>query len=181
MNDRIYSYLLQNDVIIDRELFDYGLFTIKTYSSYLIVILPVSFIFGSLFETLIFVFLFISLRRFIGGYHLENMNMCFLFSVILAIVIPLIARAFQATSIILLMVLFVLCFILTREFGVMDHPNKVITDSEKITYLNKALTIESVYFIVAVLSNYIGLAYISNIILLIYLFFIISTVLCKNQ
>ena len=178
MNEKIYNYLLANKIFIEKDLFEYGFFVLCTYTKYLLFIIPISLLFNIFWETIFFVIFFIPLRRFIGGFHLNNYKMCFFCSVILAIAIPYFAKNIVISTCIPISLIYLFCLILTKKYGVIEHPNKEITESEKKTYLTYSLVIETFYYCISVFSFFYFDPIIHNILLLILSFFIVSMCLC---
>ena len=179
MNKKMYELLLKNDVVIEEDLFNYGFYVLTTYMKYLMVLIPVSLTIKTFLETLIFIILFIPLRRYIGGLHMKNKESCFFASVIFGILIPYLSTYTYNFPIISTFVIFLICILMTKKYGVIDHPNKKISIKEKNIYLNKSLQIEFIYFLFCISSFFFSIFFINNIISYIFLFFIFGMLIKK--
>ena len=173
----LYKFLIENNVKIEEELYNYGFYVLTTYLKYLIVLFPISIILGTFIETMVFILLFIPLRRYIGGFHMNNMKSCFYASVLIGIIIPYFSSHLFDFSMTHLFLIFVLCFFMTKKFGVIDHPKKVISDKEKRIYLHKSLKIEIIYFVISIISNLMSYLFISNLVSYIYIFFMFGMII----
>lgn len=178
--EKIYSLLQSNNISIEKDIFDYGFTIFITYLKYLAIIYPIAFILKIPYEVTIFILLFIPLRRYIGGYHLNNMTACLIASSMLAIIIPLIALSFNI-QIIFKFIFLIICVYITYKIGTIDHPNKQISIIEKKKYTNKSIEIELIYSFISITVCY-RFNYISNVIFLILIFCAISSIVsykCK--
>lgn len=173
----LYKFLIKNNVKIEEDLYNYGIYVLTTYFKYLIVLFPTSIVLGTFIETTTFILFFIPLRRYIGGFHMNNMKSCFYASVLIGIIIPYFSSHLFDFSMIHVFLIFVLCFLMTIKFGVIDHPKKVISDKEKRIYLHKSLKIEVMYFVISIISNLMSCLFISNLISYIYIFFMLGMII----
>ena len=179
--ESFYKFLIDNGATIEKDVFDYGFSIFMTYLKYLIVLIPLSFLLHFQKQLIVFLILFIPLRRYIGGYHMKTMAACFIGSVILALSICIISLYMGKINLLFHALVFVICFIFTLKYGVIDHKNKKISEKEKKEYQKRAVMIETFYFILILFFNFTNYYYISNIIMLILFFFILSTCLSKSN
>lgn len=149
----IYNLLLKKGIKIDYDVFEYGSLIMKRYLTVLVFVFPLAIILNIFFEVIISLFLFTSIRKYLGGFHLNNNLSCLIFSVISALAIPLISKYYQVNFSFVLFLLFTDIF-LTFFIGPMDHENKRMSVSEKETYKKRALITEVVYIIVSLLLYY---------------------------
>ncbi|WP_071441496.1 accessory gene regulator B family protein [Traorella massiliensis] len=179
--DRIYEYLLMNGINMEKEVFDYGFMIFLTYMEYILIIIPISLFLDICEYVVIFLLLFIPLRRYIGGYHMSTMKKCFIGSLILALSIPMIAIKIGRIPFILSCFIFIICLTMTNRIGVLDHPNKRVLAIEKKVYGKRAELIEIIYIFLYLILYNTKYNYIGNIITLLFIFFIISFILSKKQ
>lgn len=179
--EKLYTFLINNDIKIEEDLYNYGIYVLTTYLKYLIFLFPIALLMGTFIETTIFVLLFIPLRRYIGGFHMNNMKSCFYASVLIGIIIPYCSSHLFVFSMIHTLLIFVSCFWMTKKFGVIDHPKKVISNKEKIIYLEKSLKIEVIYFAISIISNLMSYYFINNLVCYIYIFFILGMIIKKIE
>lgn len=179
--DKIYECLLMNGINMEKDVFDYGFMIFLTYMEYLLIIIPISLFMDISEYVIIFLLLFIPLRRYIGGYHMSTMKKCFVGSLILSLSIPMIAIKIEKIPFILSCFIFIICLTMTNRIGVLDHPNKRILAIEKKTYKKRAILIEIIYISLYLILYNTKYNCIGNIITLLFLFFIISFILSMKQ
>ena len=80
MKNKIYTYLISNNVQIDQDVFDYGFSYFKKYIFYVFITIPFIIYFKLYLNVILFLVLFIPLRKYLGGYHFNNDVICILFS-----------------------------------------------------------------------------------------------------
>lgn len=169
--ETLFNYCSKYKNDIDKDLFNYGYKIFITYIKYLTIIIPISFLLETLPQQVLFLLFFIPLRRNIGGIHMANSKSCFFNSVVLAIIFPLIAVKIQETNMLFVIFIFMVTYVMTYKLGVIDHPNKRLSEKDKKYYLKKSLQLEVFYFMIAVLFYFTPWISIINLIVLIYLFF----------
>ena len=72
MKNKLYSYLINNNISIEKDVFEYGFEYFYSYIIYLLVIIPISVFNHFTVEIIIFIILYIPIRKNIGGFHLKN-------------------------------------------------------------------------------------------------------------
>ena len=179
IKNKIRSILKNNNVFIDNDIFDYGFTILVTYLMYLLFIIPIALILSELFEVLLFIILFIPLRRYIGGFHFNNQYYCFIVSITLALILPyIVIRIVLPLSAIITIVIFT--YIITYKIGVIDHYNKVLNEKEKHLYQKKSFYIITIYLIILCTSRFFQFYYISQIITFIFIFNNISLIISNH-
>ena len=178
-NDILYKILIDNGSTIEKDVIDYGYMILITYLKCLMVLMPLSLIFHIQKNLFMFFLFFIPLRRYIGGYHMDTMRSCFIGSVILALSISFLSAKLDRIPMFFHIGVFIICFLLTIIFGVVDHKNKNINVTEKKVYKKRAIMIEISYFFIWLFFSYTDYYDISNTLMLIMMFFIISTCASK--
>lgn len=92
MNKKIYNILKKNDIKIDEDLFYYGWANFTHYFVYLIFTFILAFYCNCFKQTIIFLLLYIPLRRYIGGFHFSSNIICIFFSTLISIIPPLLSK-----------------------------------------------------------------------------------------
>lgn len=94
ISERVIKYAIKNNAL-DKNRADeyiYGLeITLSVLTSYLSVII-VGFLINMLWQSALFLFLFVSLRRFIGGFHFSSQIMCYLFMCVMCLIVLLVIK-----------------------------------------------------------------------------------------
>lgn len=82
LSSHVTENLIQVNVIdkTDKEIYEYGISMIFTYSINLITVLIIGIIMGQLWECLLFQLVFIPLRSYAGGYHASSEARCYFLS-----------------------------------------------------------------------------------------------------
>ena len=158
----LYSIFKKHKIEIDKDVFDYGYLILKNYCIVFILSLLFSFLFRTLPETFIFLFSFLCLRKYIGGFHFSNSFYCNFFSTLLLIVIPVLIKYFLFFDRIWIVLIALYSIIMFIILGPLDHPKKRINSKEKIKYKQKGLIIEFSISILALVCNFFGIELISN-------------------
>lgn len=165
MKKNIYTFLQRNNVYLDEDIYSYGFDITKKYLLFLIIVIPINIMNNRILEFSIFLFTFISLRQYLGGLHFKNDNICFLFSIIITIFIPLYANNIPKISIVKRTFMVIVTFLLVYFIGVVDNENKKLDDIEK-KYLQKRAFILLLIFSILILLLYDFDYVIFNVILL---------------
>lgn len=131
----------------------------------MIILLPISFLLNIFWECILFILCFTPLRRVIGGFHFNKDYLCLIFSIMIAICIPMLSKYFSFISIQTILIIFTIIIFITNYIGSVDNPNKRLTTTEKKYFKRKAIIIEILYLLLSLCFSYIGLSYISSIIL----------------
>lgn len=148
MKNKIYRYLLDNKIIIAKDVYEYGYSYLKQYLIYLIIVIPFTLYFNTLFATICFLCLYFPFRSSIGGYHFKNNIICLLFSTLITIICPLLSKVIIITFPYYL-ISSMLVFIITSVFVPVDHINKRLKVTEKTFYKRRAIIIELIYLILS--------------------------------
>lgn len=138
LKDKIYRFILNQNINMDYDVFAYGYYVVTTYCLYLGILIPVS-IFNHVFvETLIFIVVFVSLRQYLGGLHFSNYLVCLIVSVFVAIIVPLISCKIGNIPIYLRLIIILISILCTNLIGPIDHKNKKMSIREKEIFRKKA-------------------------------------------
>jgi len=157
ITERIAHSLIHNKVISleEKEIFIYGL------QQGLIIILNVissiiiGYIFGMVWQTMVFLVAYIPLRSFVGGYHARTQLRCYLFSMVLISFVLWGIKLIPWTSFIC-MVVSVVIGIIIFLFAPRADENKPLDEIETIVFKKKArgiyLVLELILLIVLILD-----------------------------
>ena len=75
----------------DTDLYEYSINILKSYIFFTIIIILANLFTKNFKSTILFLIIFFSLRKYCGGFHFDHKLTCFLFSVVLTILIPIIS------------------------------------------------------------------------------------------
>lgn len=170
MKNKIYLAFQKNGVEIDKDVYGYGFNVLINYSIFLIVTIPLSLYLNVLWEVFLFIICYIPLRRYVGGFHFNKTQICLTFSIILPILFSITANHFEITNVLTILCIYLLMIYITYKIGVVDHPNKVLSEKEKAIYKKKSLIIEFIYMMITILCFITHLKMITNIIFITSLF-----------
>lgn len=148
MKKKLYSFILSQNIFIEEDVFSYGYDVVTTYTLFLLILLPLSILNHTIIETLIFIFIFISLRRYLGGLHFNSHKTCMLFSIIVSLLIPYINSHLNYINIIIRCLIFFIAFLSIYFIGVTDHKNKRLNTAEKKIFKHHAIILLCLYFLI---------------------------------
>lgn len=151
MNKKIYSILKSNNINIDEDLFYYGWANFIHYFVYLFFTFILAFYCNCFKQTIIFLVLYIPLRRYIGGFHFSSNIICIFFSILVSIIPPLLSKhLFINFKLVILTSLILL--IETFLIAPVDHKNKRLTNNQINLYKKKSIIIEFLYIGLTIVS-----------------------------
>lgn len=163
MNKKIYNILKNNDIKIDEDLFYYGWANFTHYFAYLIFTFILAFYCNCFKQTIIFLLLYIPLRRYIGGFHFSSNIICIFFSTLISIIPPLLSKQlFVSFRLVILTSLILL--IETFLIAPVDHKNKRLTNNQINLYKKKSIIIEFLYIGFIIISYKYSINTLINII-----------------
>ncbi len=119
MKNKLYNYLINNNVDIEKDVFDYGIALFYSYSIYILFIIPISIFNNSIIEVFLFILLYIPIRKNIGGLHLKNQYHCIILSIIVTLLAPYIRRYIPVNYYFSILIIF-LNFLLYNRFVPVD-------------------------------------------------------------
>lgn len=122
----------------------YGWSIFVHYLFYLIITLSIAVYYHCVFQTIIFLFLYIPLRKYIGGFHFSNNVVCILISTTVSIIPVLLSRYYNINIWIIILTSIIL-IIETILIAPIDHPNKQLNDKQLKLYKKTSLFIEIIY------------------------------------
>lgn len=156
-----YKSFSKNNISLEKDVFEYGIKILERYIKFIVFTLASSLILGLVFEWFVFLMLFLLLRRYIGGLHLYNSQMCLIASSLITIFLSFMSKSINISDLLFILI-WLISIILIKLFAPIDHSNKRIIKIEKRLYKNKALKISFVYLGIFLICNYIGVKMICN-------------------
>lgn len=161
-----YKEFSENNVSLDKDVFEYGTKILNRYLKFLSLTLVFSIILCSVFELILFLMFFMPIRRYIGGLHLNDSKMCLIASFSISLLVSCIAQNINVSDIVF-SILFICLTLLIYYFAPVDHPNKKISNIETKIYKFTALKISFIYLLVYFLFAYLRFKSICNVIFLV--------------
>lgn len=125
LSEKIVDKMINNDVI-DVQQRDEYLYTVQLLIEKCIVYVIVGFfavLVGKIIETLLFLLVFLTIRKYSGGYHCKTEIGCVISSLILVVVVILIEGPFLQVHRIAANVFFALSVCIMLVIGPVNHPN----------------------------------------------------------
>jgi accessory gene regulator B len=175
MNKIIFNILKKNNIDIAEDLYHYGWSIFVHYLFYLIITLSIAVYYHCVFQTIIFLFLYIPLRKYIGGFHFSNNIVCILISTTVSIIPVLLSRYYNINIWIIILTSIIL-IIETILIAPIDHPNKRLNDKQLKLYKKTSLFIEIIYIGVIGLAKIYTFSTILNFIFLLISFLYVALV-----
>lgn len=138
------------------DIYIYGLYQMISYIINILTILFIGVALCKVLETMFFLFCFIVIRPYAGGYHASSAIKCYIFTNIIVTVAVSIMKFIEINNIFLVCLL-VINSIIIIILAPVDTKNKRLDEMEYIIYRNKTLKIlvvEVVFAIVIIIINH---------------------------
>ena len=154
VNKKIIEFFIENNMIKaeDKELYQYALSITISALIHIFTLVVLGIIFGLLVESIVFYLCFIAIRKFAGGYHAKTAGGCYLFSVLLSVLLLITLKlSVLNISYIIAVTVFTVSFISLVCIWVMsplDAENNPLSEKEKNIYGKVAKVISLLIFIV---------------------------------
>lgn len=165
ISEQIILYAVKNNAI-DKEKaaeYIYGLeLSLSVLSSYLSVII-IGAVMGMLWQSMLFLFLFVSIRRFAGGFHFKSQVMCYLCTCIICTVAFSIIK-YSLNNILSCTVVMVLSTLVLLVISPIPAIEKPLDDKEKIIYGRVSRIILVIISVAYAVLYFIQNVYISKIV-----------------
>ena len=157
--DKIAGKLVEIETISieDKKLYEYGLKQIASTLANVATTLIIGFIFGMVWESILFMVSYIPLRSYAGGYHARTPLRCYIFSVILTVGVLLTVR-YMPHDMILVGALILISGILLFVFAPIGDENKPLDEVEIKVFKRRARLVLIIQFIL------IGVIWVSGLI-----------------
>lgn len=144
ISERIIAYAVKNNTL-DKdktEEYIYGLeITLSVLASYLSVII-IGFLMGMLWQSALFLFIFVTVRRFAGGFHFSSQIACYLSMCIMCPLVLLIIK-YSENNIILYSTIMTISTLILLTLSPVPAVEKPLDEKEKIIYgrISRIITI----------------------------------------
>lgn len=158
LSRKIVNDLTRSDIVKveDAEIYIYGINQILMYSINISSALIIGLIFGKFFEAAVFIVAYCSLRSFAGGYHAKTPLRCYVFSVIMLIIVLVGIKYLYLTGWMYYVVLLAAALVVIVLSPVEDK-NKPLDEIEHKIYKKRAIIIAAVEIAVSVVFKLAGL------------------------
>ncbi len=152
LSNKISDTFVNNNKITDdkKEIFAYGINRILCNFTMLTACIIIGILSGNLINVVLFLLLFIPIRKYCGGFHLESPLNCFIasiFTVIIAVLSSVIICGSEIKTEISI-ILSVLSIIIIFFLAPVESMNKQLTSNEKKVYKSKAIKILLLYYFI---------------------------------
>ncbi len=129
----ITQYFINNNIIDEnqKEACEYSMHTRIMKIIFIITIMCIALIRANVIETIVFLYIALSLRRRTGGYHAKSELICFVLSIIITFVsVEMIAPALNNISIIFKCAIYLFSVLALLIFAPVNHPNLDMSQRE---------------------------------------------------
>ena len=140
----------------DAEIYIYGINQILVSVLNVLSALIIGLILGTFFEVVVFMAAYIPLRIFAGGYHAKTPLRCYIFSVIMLIIVSLGMKYLYMADWVYYVILAVAALMILVLSPVEDK-NKPLDDLEYKVYKRRAIIIAAIELTISILLKLIGL------------------------
>lgn len=144
----------------------------------IVTALFIGILFGEFFQALLFMFAYIPLRSYAGGYHTETPLRCYIFSIILLTVVLIGIKYISAPDLVYYFVLIMALFIVILLSPV-ENKNKPLDKTEYKIYKKRVIFITITEFAIGQLLNLIGLY--NMFVTVVYSFVVLSFMLITGK
>lgn len=153
-NNLIHSNVIKKE---DAEIYIYGinqiLVSVLNVSSALII----GLFFNVFLEITVFMMAYIPLRSFAGGYHAKTPLRCYIFSVIMLIVVSMGMEYLPMTTDWVNYTVFIVSLVIVLMLSPVEDKNKPLDEIEHKTYKNRTVIITASEFVFSLVFKLIGL------------------------
>ena len=157
--ERLADVIIENKLskTNDREIIIYGLTTGIEIIFNIFTTMILGFIFGLVFESLVFLIAFSMIRTYAGGYHCVKAINCYLFSsTIVILVLSIVKFTPDKYIFIISVILFILSLPILFEFMPVDTKTKSLDADEKKYFRKKAVTNLLIEIVIIIALFYIS-------------------------
>ena len=144
MKNKIYNYLIDNNITIEKDVFNYGFEFFYSYFIYFLFIIPISIFNNTLISMILFIILYIPIRKNIGGFHMKNKYYCIILSAFVTLLAPY-ASNYIPINYSSAIFIIVMNFILYIIFVPVDCKEKILSNNEKRFYKLLSLILHLIY------------------------------------
>lgn len=158
LSRKIVNDLTRSDIVKaeDAEIYIYGINQILMYSINISSALIIGLIFGKFFEAAVFIVAYCSLRSFAGGYHAKTPLRCYVFSVIMLIIVLVGIKYLYLTEWMYYVVLLTAALVVIVLSPVEDK-NKPLDEIEHRVYKKRTILIVATELLIGIVLKLMGL------------------------
>ena len=152
LESTIYTKLIENDIGVEEDIFNYGFLVLIRYLIYILIMLPLLITFGLVKPVFVFCISYFILRNHVGGVHVANPLLCVLTTVFITILVPWISANNIIHSFRIICIMYAITIFSIYIIKVADHPNKPLSSEEKNQHSKNAIVIILFEFLVFLFS-----------------------------
>jgi len=180
LSQKIGDDLVRSSVIEaeDAEIYIYGINQILVSVLNVLSALIIGLILGTFFEVMVFMAAYIPLRIFAGGYHAKTPLRCYIFSVVMLIIVSIGMKYLYMEDWVYYVILAAAALMILVLSPVEDK-NKPLDDLEYKVYKRRAVIIFTVEFVICFVFKLVSLC--SLFIAIVYSFIILAFMLITGQ
>ena len=158
LSRKIVNDLTRSDIVKaeDAEIYIYGINQILMYSINISSALIIGLIFGKFFEAAVFIVAYCSLRSFAGGYHAKTPLSCYVFSVIMLIVVSIGLKYLHLADWVYYAV-FVAATLVVLVLSPVEDRNKPLDEIEHRVYKKRTILIAATELLIGIVLKLMGL------------------------
>lgn len=158
LSRKIVNDLTRSDIVKaeDAEIYIYGINQILMYSINISSALIIGLIFGKFFEAAVFIVAYCSLRSFAGGYHAKTPLSCYVFSVIMLIVVSIGLKYLHLADRVYYAVL-VAATLVVLVLSPVEDRNKPLDEIEHRVYKKRTILIAATELLIGIVLKLMGL------------------------
>lgn len=154
---KLTNYILRKKVIQkeDYDVYQYGFQSFLEILTNILCSIIIASLLNMLLECIVFFLIFIPIRSFNGGFHLQKYYACLLFSC-MALTIVLLMVKYLVAPLHISFILYLISLLLIILIGPVDHPNRKVDFDENIFFkwkTNVTLFLSLILAIVLLLNN----------------------------
>ena len=154
--------IIDNDNL---EFIKYGLYQLANYILFWICQIILYLIFGHLWDGILFLIVFIFLRRYAGGYHASSRIRCFIYSNFISLSYMGFCYLKSICNNTILALIFTVSIVVTLILSPVDNENKRLEKKERRKYKNKVIKIIMSDFLLIIFFKYLNVEKICNILM----------------
>lgn len=180
LSRKIVNDLTRSDIVKaeDAEIYIYGINQILMYSINISSALIIGLIFGKFFEAAVFIVAYCSLRSFAGGYHAKTPLRCYVFSVIMLIIVLVGIKYLYLTEWMYYVVLLAAALVVIVLSPVEDK-NKPLDEIEYRVYKKRTILIVATELLIGIVLKLMGLD--NLFVAVVYSFVVLSFILVAGK
>lgn len=160
--DKITDKLIVNGAIRaeERELYEYGLQQGLLIIANMLTTIAIGFLFKMVWQSILFMIVYIPLRSFAGGYHAKTQSRCYFFSILLTTSVLLAIKLIPRTNFNIIG-LALIAGIIIYVLAPVEDANKPLDETETAVYKKRARVILAVELCTMLLMMGLGLSGVS--------------------